>query len=210
MATELPQASDPGPDEAPKATLPRDPADGPFLILHGLEGSGAGHWQRLLAARLDERGLDVRFPALPGADDPDPDAWLAVLAEEIGDRRGWSVICHSLSCLLWLRACARADAPLGAARALLVAPPCRADLPPLQRFLRHGAGAADVAAAADESLIVASDDDPYCPQGAGPKYADPLGLGLVVLPGAGHINVESGYGEWPAVEAWALGESPGW
>jgi predicted alpha/beta hydrolase family esterase len=28
-----------------------------------------------------------------------------------------------------------------------------------------------------------------------------------VLAGAGHINVESGYGPWPAAEAWCYGAS---
>jgi predicted alpha/beta hydrolase family esterase len=28
-----------------------------------------------------------------------------------------------------------------------------------------------------------------------------------LLPGAGHLNVEAGYGAWPAMEAWALGQT---
>ncbi len=183
---------------------------GPVLFLHGLGGSDPGHWQRWLAPRLAERGLEVHFPDLPGADDPDPDAWLDALAQALGERDGWTVLAHSLSTLLWLRAAARADAPLGAGRVLLVAPPCTAHEPAVGRFLRHGAGAADVAAAANETLIVASDDDPYCPDGAGPRFARPLGVELVTIPAGGHLNVDSGYGAWPAAERWVLGQAPQW
>jgi predicted alpha/beta hydrolase family esterase len=205
---ELPMAdrSDPGAAAVPA----EDATAGPFLILHGLEGSGPGHWQAWLADRLAARGLEVAFPDLPEPDDPDPDRWLAALAAALGDREGWTVVCHSLACLLWLRAAARADAPLGAARALLVAPPWRPDVSAVERFLAHGAGAADVAAAASETLLVGSDDDPYCPPGASSRFAEPLGLELVTLPGAGHINVEAGYGPWPDVEAWAVGARTDW
>ena len=183
---------------------------GPVLLLHGLGGSDPGHWQRWLAGRLQDRGVSVVFPDLPDPDDPDPDAWLDALAEALGEQQGWTVLAHSLGSLLWLRACARADAPLGAARALLVAPPWRADMPEVDRFLRHGAGAADVVAAAPETLIVASDNDPYCPDGARERFAGRLGLELITIPGAAHLNVDAGYGPWPAVEAWTLGEEPRW
>jgi len=180
------------------------------LFLHGLGGSGEQHWQRWLAPRLQQRGIEVAFPDLPDPDAPDPDVWLDTLAGALGEREGWTVLAHSLGTLLWLRACARADAPLGAARTLLVAPPCTDDVPEIAPFLRHGAGAADVAAASAETTIVAADDDPYCPPGAGPRFAEPLGLELITIAGGAHLNAETGYGPWPAAEAWALGEEPGW
>jgi hypothetical protein len=31
-------------------------------------------------------------------------------------------------------------------------------------------------------------------------------LTVELLPGAGHINVEAGYGPWPEMEAWCLGD----
>ena len=65
----------------------------------------------------------------------------------------------------------------------------------------------DVTRAAAETLIVCSDDDPYCPPGAVATYAEPLGIPAHVMPGAGHVNTDAGYGEWPDVEAWALGEA---
>ena len=52
-----------------------------------------------------------------------------------------------------------------------------------------------------------TDDDPYCPgENAARFWAQPLGLTVDLLPGAGHLNVEAGYGPWPEMEAWCLGE----
>lgn len=178
----------------------------PFLILHGLEGSGPDHWQTWLAGRLRERGERVSYPKLPDPFDPHPADWDRALMAELDTPEGPVVLCHSLACLAWLRAAARPSAQL-ASRVLLVAPPWREDLEPVARFLDHGARPRDVARAAGETLIVCSDDDPYSPPGALTTYAEPLGIPAHVIPGAGHLNTDAGFGEWPAVEAWALGQT---
>ena len=179
---------------------------GEFLILHGLEGSGPEHWQTWLAGRLRERGERMSYPDLPEPLDPHPADWVRALDAELAMLDSPTVVCHSLACLLWLRVAARPSDAAIADRVLLVAPPWRKDLEPVARFLEHGARARDVARAARETLIVCSDEDPYCPPGAVETYAEPLGVPAHVIPGAGHINTDAGYGEWPEVAAWALGE----
>jgi predicted alpha/beta hydrolase family esterase len=179
---------------------------GSYLILHGLEGSGPDHWQSWLASRLRERGERVSYPHLPDPFDPHPSDWERALRAELSALDEPVVLCHSLACLLWLRASAHPDGRL-ASRVLLVAPPWRDDLAPVARFLEHGARARDVSRAGAETLIVGSDDDPYCPPGAVATYGEPLGIPAHVIAGAGHINTDAGYGEWPEVEAWALGEA---
>src|SRR5207237_4645428 len=47
------------------------------------------------------------------------------------------------------------------------------------------------------SIVVASTDDPYCSSRRAGAYARAWGSEFVRLPNAGHINVESGHGEWP-------------
>jgi serine hydrolase len=47
------------------------------------------------------------------------------------------------------------------------------------------------------SIVVASDDDPYVSPERAREYAAAWGSRLVMLPGAGHINVASGHGPWP-------------
>jgi predicted alpha/beta hydrolase family esterase len=169
-----------------------------FLILHGLSGSGPGHWQTWLAARLRAARERVAYPDLPDADTPSPAAWRDALAREIEALPGAGVVvCHSLSCILWLHHVAGGGAE--AERALLVAPPSEA------------AGIAEIAEffpvpmpTLTGARIVCSADDPYCPEGASDLYAEPLGIPADVLPGSGHLNLEAGYGPWPAVEAWCL------
>lgn len=177
-----------------------------YLILHGLEGSGPDHWQSWLARRLEAAGAPVAYPDLPDPDDPHPEAWLAALRGELARPEAAErvVLCHSLACLLWLRAAADAPEPL-ADRVLLVAPPWREDVEPVARFLDHGASAGDIARGARETLVVCSDADPYCPPGALEAVARPLNIPGVVLPGAGHLNTEAGFGPWPEVEDWATG-----
>ena len=89
-------------------------------------------------------------------------------------------------------------------RVALVAPPCPgAAVPELAGFYPTGADEAAPAAAAGETRLVCTDNDPYCPGAAPPVLGQPLGLTVDLLPGAGHLNVEAGYGPWPAMEAWA-------
>jgi uncharacterized protein len=163
-----------------------------YLILHGYQGSGPGHWQTWLAGRLRSGDAKVHYPDLPDADHPRLDAWLDALAGELDAiAEPPVVLCHSLACLLWMHHIAGGGRP--ASRVLLVAPPSEAGAPEaLKSFFPAPT------LTAENGRLVCSDDDPYCPEGAVALY----GPGDV-LPGTGHINPDAGYGPWPAVEAWA-------
>ena len=102
---------------------------------------------------------------------------LALLDEPI-------VLCHSLACLLWLRAAAGRHGVRSPRACYSSRRPGGDDLEPVARFLDHGARASDVSRAAGETLIVCSDDDPYCPPGAVATYAEPLGIPAHVIAGA--------------------------
>ena len=162
-----------------------------YLILHGYQGSGPGHWQAWLAGRLQATDAVVRFPDLPDADAPRLDAWLETVDRELTDDS--IVVCHSLACLLWLHHLAGGGRP--AERVLLVAPPSLAGTP---EVLHSFFPAPQVEL--PNARLVCSDDDPYGPEGAANLYT---GLPTDLLPGAGHINPEAGYGPWPSVEDWA-------
>jgi predicted alpha/beta hydrolase family esterase len=164
-----------------------------YLILHGWQGSGPGHWQTWLAGRLRSTDAAVHYPDLPDADAPSLHSWLDALRGEL-DAIGEPpiVVCHSLACALWLHHVAAEGAD--AERVLLVAPPSLAGVPDVL------AGFFPVPAVEPgNTRLVCSGDDPYCPEGATTLYPGPAD----VLPGQGHINPDAGYGPWPAVEAWA-------
>lgn len=179
-----------------------------FLILHGWDNfRPPGHWQYELAEALRRAGERVVYPQLPDAAHPRVDGWraaaAAALAEAASDGARVTVVAHSLGAALWLGA-RPDDTGAGSVvdRVLLVAPPSPG-------FLRDNP---DVAAFADlpvsrpaaQTHIVASDDDPCCPEGAETVFAAPLGLPITTIPGGGHLTISSGYGEWPSVLDWCL------
>jgi uncharacterized protein len=181
-----------------------------FLILHGYEGSGPEHWQTWLAERLREAGETVAYPDLPDPFTPQLPAWCEALARELRALPGEpTVIAHSLACVLWLHHCAVPVLPGAlAARVLLVAPPSAAGAPDaLLPFFPVPLDPAAVAAAAGATRLVCARDDPYCPEDPARVYGEPLGVPVDVLPGAGHVNPDAGFGAWPAAEAWCYGAS---
>jgi predicted alpha/beta hydrolase family esterase len=183
--------------------------DKSFLILHGIENHRPpAHWQFWLAARLAEAGQNVLYPALPNPDAPCYRTWDEALHRQLaalaGDDR--VVICHSLSCLLWLRAAggiAEAERPT---RLLLASPPASSSVPEAAASFRLRE--LDVRAirrsVTDQIRVVCSEDDPYNRVGARTTYAEPLGAQIDVVPGAGHITAEDGYGPWPSLFEWCL------
>lgn len=170
-----------------------------FVILHGWQANTPEHWQTWLAARLLEAGAPVCYPVLPDPDHPRLEPWLDALEILLPPEQETTVVCHSLACLLWLHHLARGGR---AARALLVAPPSDAlDEPELQSFFP-----APEAPLAPGSRLVCSDGDEYCPEGAAVRYAG-LGIPIDLIAGGGHLNDTAGYGPWPSVEAWCLGQA---
>jgi predicted alpha/beta hydrolase family esterase len=178
-----------------------------FLILHGLEGSGPQHWQTWLTGRLRARGFEVACPSLPAADNPRLEEWLEALGAELArlPAADTSVLCHSLGSLLWLQHAARRRGPQ-VARALLVTPPQPDEDDPQSAGFRPVPLDRDgVAAAARETLLVCSTDDPWCPRATSRRIAEEVAVPIEWIERAGHVNTDAGYGPWPAVESWALG-----
>jgi uncharacterized protein len=178
-----------------------------FLILHGIENHRPpAHWQFQLAARLADQGHQVLYPGLPDPDAPSYAAWRrqlrSLLGEMAGDER--VVICHSLSCLLWLRAAGDPESATPVDRLLLVSPPLSEKVPAAGAGFRLDDFDAEavIAGVGSPIRIACSDDDPYNPVGAGPLYGSRLDAQVDVIVGGGHITPDEGYGRWPSVEAW--------
>jgi predicted alpha/beta hydrolase family esterase len=169
-----------------------------FLVLHGIEGSGPEHWQTWITGRLREHGHTVAYPDLPHADAPRLDEWLPALDAELSalPLAETTVLCHSLGGLLWLHR----DGP-PAARALLVAPPQPdVEVPGSTGFRPVPLDRATV------TRFVCSTNDPWCPPERSTELAAVVGAPVDWLENAGHINTDAGFGPWPELEAWCLGE----
>jgi predicted alpha/beta hydrolase family esterase len=183
-----------------------------FLILHGVENwRPRAHWQWWLADQLRGRGEQVLYPQLPSPSSPALDEWIAVLHGELaqmGDRER-VVIAHSGSVALWLLAAPDLAPDEKVDRVLLVAPPGEsAFTAPYRALLPVGLKRDAIRqASAHPPLVVASDNDPYCPEGVPGltrTYLEPAGLQLQLMPGAGHISIDDGFGPWPRVLEWCL------
>ena len=177
-----------------------------FLILHGYLGSGPDHWQTWLAGRLRDAGETVAYPDLPAPSAPDLPAWRDALERALARPRPSRSCSPTRSpCVLWLHHCAPLAARRRAARCWsrrrrAPAHRRRSTRSSPRRSTRRGPAAAD-------TRLVCAPDDPYCPEDAARCYGEPLGIPVDVLPGAGHINPEAGFGPWPEVEAWCYGAS---
>ena len=158
-----------------------------IIIVPGWRDSGPGHWQTLWAERLPQARRVVQ-------DDwhtPTRSAWVARLEETVLEQPGPVVIvAHSLGCIT--TAHMNPEAAARVCGALLVAP---AD--PERRAVLSDFAPVPYAALPYRSILVASSNDPYCPIRLAGAYARAWGSEFVRLQNAGHINVDSGHGEWP-------------
>ena len=177
----------------------------PTVVVPGWNGSGEGHWQTWLEQRLREDGRETRRPEFADLDHPDLAQWLAALRSSLADlpADSFDVVAHSLGAVLWLHHVTNAGEAPRAARVALVAPPSpQTAIDEIARFFPPPMDVDTVRSGADGTVLVAGDDDPYLPEGIGAAYGLPLKIATTVIPGGGHLNPDSGYGEWPAVLDW--------
>ena len=182
-----------------------------FLVLHGWQHHRPpAHWAWWLTEALRERGEQVLYPQLPDPDHPRLAAWLAAFGAEWAQMgRGQRVVvAHSLGALLWLRAAGERLTDPPADRVLLVAPPSpqvTRSTPEMAEFDAPLDAVSLRASSRDTVRLACSDADGYSREGtAAEVYGAPLELDADLLPGAGHLSDDDGYGPWPAVLDWCL------
>ncbi len=167
-----------------------------ILLLPGWLNSDATHWQS-------------RWEALHGCERvqqadwqwPRRGDWMARLDEVLLARADPAVlVAHSLGCHLVAAWAAHSQHTGRVRAALLVAPPDteRDDMPPNLFNWRPIARQR----LPFPSMVVSSTDDPFCSAERSAQMASGWGSAAVSLGARGHINGESGLGNWP--EGWAL------
>lgn len=177
-------------------TSTRALADLPVLTLPGWLSSGPDHWQTrweqihgFLRVEQDNWSWPLRGD------------WMARLEEVLlGCAAPALLVAHSLGCQLVAAWAAQSRHTAHVRAALLVAPPDteRADLPPQLHSWRPNPRLPLPFAAA----VIASSDDPYCALERSHALAADWGATWVVAGARGHLNGESGLGDWPQGLAW--------
>jgi predicted alpha/beta hydrolase family esterase len=163
-----------------------------ILIVPGLDNSGPDHWQshwlRALPNAIWVDQVDWYRPTLGD--------WVASLVLSIRAHPDAVLVGHSLGCAL-IAHVAQLRGARGIGGALLVAPADVNREGPAGRLLT-GFGPMPVLRLPFPSVVVASRDDPFVKFEQAAAFAHGWGARLVDSGHAGHINIASGHGPWPA------------
>lgn len=161
------------------------------LVLPGWLDSGPGHWQSLWEAQHGFRRVQQADWLWPRRGD-----WMARLEEVLlEDPQPALLVAHSLGCHLVAAWSAHSQNTARVRGALLVAPPDleREDMPPNVAAWRPLVRAP----LPFRATLVHSTDDPYCAADRARSLAAAWGAQAVNIGTRGHINAESGLGDWP-------------
>lgn len=171
-----------------------------ILIHPGLFNSGEGHWQTVWEGMLPSaHRVQQRDWITPGRNE-----WVDTLDAAIAAAEGQVVIAaHSLGCATtawWAATHAGKPHAAKVKGALLVAPPDveRAGAPePVAGFAPMPRLRLPF-----KSVVVASSNDPWCELPRARDWAAAWGADFHDLGAYGHINSESGLGDWPQGRDW--------
>ncbi|PYE13807.1 hypothetical protein C7410_14312 [Paraburkholderia silvatlantica] len=172
------------------------------LVLPGYMDSGPGHWQ----TRWEAAHAGFARVQMPDWMHPDCEAWCAALEAAVQRApAGVRFAAHSLGCLTvahWAAHHASAATSAKVAGALLVALPD----PHGPEFPRDARGFDPVPLAAlpFPGAVVASSDDPYGGVAFSRRCAQAWGSRWIDIGARGHINADSGLGDWPQGLAWLM------
>lgn len=153
------------------------------LVVPGLHNSVPAHWQSRW------QGL---HPAMERVqqddwDAPELDAWSARLDQlRATDRRPTLFVAHSFGCLTTVASVHRD--PSNVAGLLLVAPADPVKFGVADRLPHQALGC--------PSTVIASDDDPWMTLAGAALWARRWGSTFLDVGPVGHINAESGLGDW--------------
>ena len=161
------------------------------LILPGWQDSGPPHWQSLWQVQFGYQGVEQHDWLRPLRGD-----WIARLEDVVlGTDEPAVLVVHSLGCMLVAAWAAHSRNTHRVKGALLVAPgDVEGDT--LRPVLGHWAPVPRQILPF-KSVLVASHDDPNCSFERAQGFASAWGASLVDLGKAGHINADSGLGDWP-------------
>jgi predicted alpha/beta hydrolase family esterase len=162
-----------------------------ILILPGWQSSGPAHWQSRWEALYGDVRVEQHDWMRPLRGD-----WIARLEDVLLSQTGPSIlVAHSLGCLLTAAWASHSRNTHLVAGVLLVAPgdPEREEL---QATLKSWTPVPSNKLPF-KSLLVGSQNDPYCSFARARSFADAWGSEFVDYGAHGHINADSALGDWP-------------
>lgn len=163
------------------------------LLLHGWGGSDFPHWQSWLASELVKDYGKVSFLRFSDFEFPDLALWKSELEAELSSFQPDIVICHSLANTLWFHLTQELQLQ-NVEKLFLVAPPSfSCDVQEIKSFFPMEL---PKKSNAKETLLIGSTNDPYMTTDELKLLQKSLDVPLKILENAGHINTDSGYGEW--------------
>jgi predicted alpha/beta hydrolase family esterase len=161
------------------------------LLLPGWQGSGPDHWQMRWAKVHGYSVVEQNDWLRPRRGD-----WLARLDEVVIDTPGPVVlVAHSLGCIL-VSAWASFSRHTAKVRGALLVAPGDVAQPAMQEAL-PGWLPIEGRPLPFRSILVGSDNDPYCSAERAQQLARDWSARWVGLGAAGHINADSSLGDWP-------------
>jgi predicted alpha/beta hydrolase family esterase len=175
------------------------------VIVPGLRGEVAEHWQTLLAAALASAGRVTRTVPPLTQDALSREARVAALQGVMSTTSGPVVlIAHSAGCIITVHWAQRH--PAGQVRGALLATPPDLDKPmhephPGPELLQEGGWLPVPRTPLPfPSIVAASSDDPLASLDVVAGLAKDWGSRLAEIGAVGHLNPASGYGSWPKAE----------
>ncbi len=170
------------------------------LILHGWGGSDYPHWQAKLAGKIACNYGTVSFPLLKNPHFPHKNSWLKQLKDLMESFKPNIVVCHSLANTLWFWYADSLDlkADLIDKLYLVAIPSLNTKENTIGSFFP---APKPKRLFAKEVTIAASSNDKWCTLDEVEELAKIYGAKLKILQNAGHINAESGFGDWEWMES---------
>lgn len=172
------------------------------LILPGWQNSGPAHWQSLWEQAHGYQRVQQHDWMRPLRGD-----WIARLEDVVlGCDGPVTLVAHSLGCLLVAAWASHSRHTARVQGALLVAPG-DAEQEALRPVLTSWAPIA-MQRLPFPSVLVGSQDDPFCTLARAQTLASAWGSEFIDAGALGHINAESGLGDWPQGGALLAGLMP--
>ena len=166
------------------------------LLLPGWQNSGPAHWQTRWEATHGYTRVEQHDWMRPLRGD-----WIARLEDVVLQQSApVRLVAHSLGCLL-VAAWASHSRNTHRVQAALLVAPGDAEREALRPILTSWSPI-PLNRLPFKSRLIASQNDPYCSFARASQFANAWGAELVDGGALGHINAESGLGDWPQGQFW--------